>query len=127
VADQTEGSAKLQEAQHDISRQRSVSHSGYGHNHANAHPSLEVTQQSKARHKEDFLNAFSPFIADATAVAYKGAPADVQGKLRRVVEVWRERSIFDKDVLQDLDNKLAGKSFLPLRAETFVLRPSYRD
>ncbi|KAL2195035.1 RNA polymerase II-binding domain-containing protein [Corynascus similis CBS 632.67] len=67
----------------------------------------EVTQQSKARHKEDFLNAFSPFIADATAVAYKGAPADVQGKLRRVVEVWRERSIFDKDVLQDLDNKLA--------------------
>ncbi|KAL2191754.1 DUF618-domain-containing protein [Thermothelomyces heterothallicus CBS 203.75] len=67
----------------------------------------EVTQQSKARHKDDFLNAFSPFIADATAVAYKGAPADVQGKLRRVVEVWKERSIFDRDILQDLENKLA--------------------
>ncbi|AEO63269.1 1192148f-e3c2-45f0-8f4a-9f444b902ece [Thermothielavioides terrestris] len=67
----------------------------------------EVTQQSKARHKEDFLNAFSPFIADATAVAYKGAPIDVQAKLRRVVDVWRERSIFDREILQDLDAKLA--------------------
>ncbi|KAL2263011.1 hypothetical protein VTK26DRAFT_8603 [Humicola hyalothermophila] len=67
----------------------------------------EVTQQSKARHKDDFLNAFAPFIADATAVAYKGAPADVQGKLRRVVEVWKDRSIFDKDILQDLEAKLA--------------------
>jgi regulator of Ty1 transposition protein 103 len=74
-----------------------------------ANRSTEVTQQSKARHKEDFLNAFSPFIADATSVAYKGAPVDVQGKLRRVVDVWKERSIFDKEVLQDLDARLAGE------------------
>ncbi|KAL2268552.1 hypothetical protein VTJ83DRAFT_3398 [Remersonia thermophila] len=67
----------------------------------------EVTQQSKARHKEDFPNAFSPFIADATAVAYRGAPTDVQAKLRRVVDVWKERSIFDKEILQDLENRLA--------------------
>jgi len=71
--------------------------------------STEVVQQSKARHKEDFLNAFSPFVADAASVAYKGAPADVQGKLRRVVDVWRERNIFDKEVLQDLENRLAGE------------------
>lgn len=70
---------------------------------------VEVTQQSKARHKDDFLNAFSPFIADAASVAYKGAPVDVQGKLRRVVDVWRERSIFNKEVLQDLDNRLSGE------------------
>ncbi|KAH6641461.1 RNA polymerase II-binding domain-containing protein [Chaetomium tenue] len=67
----------------------------------------EVVQQSKARHKEDFLNAFSPFIADATSVTYKGAPVDVQGKLRRVMDVWRERSIFDKEVMQDLEHRLA--------------------
>ncbi|KAK4148215.1 RNA polymerase II-binding domain-containing protein [Dichotomopilus funicola] len=67
----------------------------------------EVTQQSKARHKEDFLQAFSPFIADATSVAYKGASVDVQGKLRRVVDVWRERNIFGKEVLEDLNNRLA--------------------
>lgn len=75
-----------------------------------ANPVTEVTQQSKARHKEDFLNAFSPFIADAAAVTYKGAPADVQGKLRRVVDVWRERNIFDREVLQDLETRLAGES-----------------
>lgn len=76
---------------------------------ANLFSFTEVVQQSKARHKEDFLNAFSPFVADATSVAYKGAPADVQGKLRRVVDVWRERNIFDREVLQDLDARLAGE------------------
>ncbi|KAL2759262.1 hypothetical protein ACRALDRAFT_2033869 [Sodiomyces alcalophilus JCM 7366] len=55
----------------------------------------EVTQQSKARHRQDFVIAFSPVIAEALAVAYKGAPPDIQTKLRRVVDVWADRSIFD--------------------------------
>lgn len=75
-------------------------------------PLAEVTQQSKARHKEDFLHAFSPFIADAASVAYKGASVDVQGKLRRVVDVWRERNIFEKEVLQDLNDRLAGERLI---------------
>ncbi|KAH6689283.1 DUF618 domain-containing protein [Verticillium dahliae] len=33
-----------------------------------------------------FVLAFAPIIAEALAVAYKGAPAEIQGKLRRVVE-----------------------------------------
>lgn len=73
------------------------------------YPSTEVTQQSKARHKDDFLNAFSPFIADATSVAYKGATTDVQAKLRRVVDVWKERNIFDREVMLELEAKLAGE------------------
>ncbi|KAK2733647.1 hypothetical protein FQN55_003285 [Onygenales sp. PD_40] len=60
----------------------------------------EVAQQSKARRKEDFLIAFSPIIAEATAIAYKGASNDIQQKLRRVVEVWRQRHIFE-DPIQD--------------------------
>jgi Protein of unknown function, DUF618. len=71
---------------------------------------VEVTQQSKARHKDDFLNAFSPYIADATALAYKGAPPDIQAKLRRVLDVWKERCIFDRDILQDIEAKFAGES-----------------
>jgi len=55
----------------------------------------EVVQQSKARRKAEFVNAYAPIIADATAIAYKGSTGDVQGKLRRVVEVWRQRVIFD--------------------------------
>lgn len=54
---------------------------------------VEVAQQSKARKKDDFLIAFSPVIAEATATAYKGATNEVQQKLRRVVEVWRQRLI----------------------------------
>ncbi|KAF3483637.1 uncharacterized protein GIQ15_02961 [Arthroderma uncinatum] len=77
----------------------------------------EVAQQSKGRRKEDFLIAFSPIIADATATAFKGASNDIQQKLRRVVEVWRQRSIFEKPIqeavearVEELDkSKSAGK------------------
>ncbi|KAE8134799.1 RNA polymerase II-binding domain-containing protein [Aspergillus pseudotamarii] len=58
----------------------------------------EVAQQSRARRKEDFLIAFSPIIAEATATAYKGASNDIQQKLRRVVEVWRQRAIFEPPI-----------------------------
>lgn len=70
--------------------------------------SAEVTQQTKARHKDDFLQAFSPFIADATAMAYKGASADIQAKLRRVVDVWRERNIFDAATQTAMEARLDG-------------------
>ncbi|KAK0739671.1 RNA polymerase II-binding domain-containing protein [Apiosordaria backusii] len=66
----------------------------------------EVTQQSKARHKDDFINAFAPVIAEATASAYRGASPDVQNKLRRVVDVWRDRSVFDRDTIHGLYERL---------------------
>ncbi|KAK2863673.1 hypothetical protein FQN49_004105 [Arthroderma sp. PD_2] len=75
----------------------------------------EVAQQSKGRRKEDFLIAFSPIIADATATAFKGASNDIQQKLRRVVEVWRQRSIFEKPIqeavearVEELDKSKSG-------------------
>nr|POF07028.1 upf0400 protein [Quercus suber] len=67
----------------------------------------EVVQQSRARGKQDFLLAFEPLIADATGVAYKGASQDAQGKLRRVTEVWRQRGIFDRRILDQVDARLA--------------------
>jgi len=69
----------------------------------------EVTQQSKARHKDDFLVAFSPVIAEAAAVAYKGAPAEVQSKLRRVVDVWRDRGIFEQPIQAAVEARMDGK------------------
>ncbi len=50
--------------------------------------------------------AFEPLIADGTASAYKNASQEVQGKIRRVVEVWRQRGIFDKLILDGIDNRL---------------------
>ncbi|TVY13674.1 UPF0400 protein [Lachnellula arida] len=66
----------------------------------------EVAQQSKARHKDDFLIAFSPVIAEATATAYKGATNEVQQKLRRVVEVWRQRQIFDLGIQESIETRI---------------------
>lgn len=74
--------------------------------------SVEVTQQSKARHRQDFVMAFSPVIAQALAVAYKGAPSDIQTKLRRVVEIWADRFIFDPEIQAAIEARLRGSNCL---------------
>lgn len=66
----------------------------------------EVVQQSKARRKDDFLVAFSPVIAEASATAYKGATNDVQEKIRRTVEVWNQRRIFDKPIQEAVEGRI---------------------
>ncbi len=68
----------------------------------------EVAQQSRIRHKEDFIIAFSPVIAEATALAYKGAPAEIHTKLRRVVDVWKDRSIFEAPIQGAIEARLDG-------------------
>ncbi|KAL4887133.1 RNA polymerase II-binding domain-containing protein [Aspergillus karnatakaensis] len=66
----------------------------------------EVAQQSRARRKEDFLIAFSPIIAEAVATAYKGSSNDIQQKIRRVVEVWRQRNIFELPILEAVESRV---------------------
>ncbi|KAI0909457.1 RNA polymerase II-binding domain-containing protein [Ustulina deusta] len=66
----------------------------------------EVAQQSKARRKEEFLVSFSPAVAEAVAVAYKGAPHDVQQRIRRVVDVWRERGVFEGPIQQAVEARI---------------------
>jgi regulator of Ty1 transposition protein 103 len=58
--------------------------------------------------------AFSPIIAEATATAYKGAPPDVQNKLRRVVDVWRDRNLFEQPIQEAIEARLEGESMLSL-------------
>jgi len=71
---------------------------------------IEVAQQSKGRRKDDFLIAFSPIIAEATATAYKGATHEIQQKLRRVVEVWRSRQIFELPIQDAIEARIDGIS-----------------
>lgn len=61
------------------------------------------------RKKEEFLRAFEPILSTATEAAYKGSPSDIQNKIRRVVEVWRQRHIFNEAVQIDVEKKLKGK------------------
>ena len=65
-----------------------------------------MVQQSRARSKTDFLLAFEPLIGDATALAYKNASVEIQNKIRRVIEVWRARSIFDVKIQDALEKRL---------------------
>lgn len=67
----------------------------------------EVVQQSRARGKTDFSTAFEPIIAEAVEKAYKGASSEVQGKVKRVVEVWRGRGVFGKGVVGEVEQRMA--------------------
>lgn len=51
-------------------------------------------------------------IAEATAVAYKGASNEIQQKIRRVVEVWRQRSIFELPIQEAVEARVDGKNNL---------------
>ncbi|KAK2612908.1 hypothetical protein QQS21_001019 [Conoideocrella luteorostrata] len=66
----------------------------------------EVVQQSRIRHKEDFVIAFSPVAAESASIAYKGAPAEIQAKLRRVIDVWKDRSIFETPIQMAIEARL---------------------
>lgn len=73
-------------------------------------------QQSKIRKKDEFIKAYDPIIVEATIAAYKGSSLDVQQKIRRVVEVWRQRSVFRPQIqdqieaaIDDLDRSRALK------------------
>ncbi|KAI5867133.1 DUF618-domain-containing protein [Durotheca rogersii] len=66
----------------------------------------EVAQQTKARNRDDFVVAFSPIIAEAVATAYKGATMDVQQRILRVIEVWKERNVFERPILAAIEARV---------------------
>ena len=45
-------------------------------------------------------------------IAYRGTTPDVQNKLKRVANVWRERAVFELPVLGEIEQKLEGNSGL---------------
>ena len=45
-------------------------------------------------------------MAEATQTAYRSSPPDIQGKIRRVVEVWRSRSVFEAPIQAAIEARL---------------------
>ncbi|KAK9470130.1 RNA polymerase II-binding domain-containing protein [Dipodascopsis tothii] len=68
----------------------------------------EVVQQSRARKKEEFLTAFEPTVAESMETTYRQLNADLRAKVRRVVDVWRQRQVFRDDVLADIEARLGA-------------------
>ena len=65
-----------------------------------------MVQQTKNKGKDDFYKAFSPFMVDAFGASYVGANGETRTKLRRVMEIWRQRNIFDPDVQNAIEKKI---------------------
>lgn len=66
----------------------------------------DVTQQSKARKREEFVNAFSTVIAEAMENAYRHGTQDVQNRLKHVANVWEQRNVFSENVIMDVNKRL---------------------
>jgi hypothetical protein len=64
--------------------------------------------------------AFSPVIAEATATAYKGAPSDIQQRIRRVVDVWKERHVFEEPIQAAIETRMEGKLSMT-KSQAFIL------
>ncbi|KAK5098223.1 hypothetical protein LTS08_006356 [Lithohypha guttulata] len=81
----------------------------------------DIVQNARARKRAEFPNAFSPIIAEAVQQAYRSSPTDIQGKLKRLLEVWKTRNVFEPSILaaiqarvDDVDNSkpASGKKTL---------------
>ncbi|KAF2646471.1 DUF618-domain-containing protein [Massarina eburnea CBS 473.64] len=66
----------------------------------------EIAQQAKIRKKDEFIKAFDPIIVESTSVAYKGSGPDIQNKIRRVIEVWRQRNVFRPPIQDEIERAL---------------------
>ncbi|KAK5956773.1 hypothetical protein OHC33_002261 [Knufia fluminis] len=59
-----------------------------------------IVQNAIHRKRPEFPNAFSPLMPEAVQVAYKVSPKDIQLKIQRLVDVWKQRKVFPDDILQ---------------------------
>ncbi|EXJ95455.1 hypothetical protein A1O1_00577 [Capronia coronata CBS 617.96] len=66
----------------------------------------DIVQNARARKRTEFPDAFAPLMAEAIQTAYRSSPADIQGKIRRVVEVWRTRNVFEIPILEAIEARI---------------------
>ncbi|KIW15962.1 hypothetical protein PV08_06012 [Exophiala spinifera] len=66
----------------------------------------DIVQNARARKRTEFPDAFSPFMAEAIQTAYRSSPAEIQHKIRRVVDVWRARNVFETPILEAIESRI---------------------
>ncbi|GBB91820.1 hypothetical protein RclHR1_01920024 [Rhizophagus clarus] len=67
----------------------------------------DVCQNSRRKGPE-FIREFRKVLPDAIEHTYRHATADVQNKIKRVINIWEEREVFDKDFLNELRKRFTG-------------------
>jgi len=66
----------------------------------------DIVQNARARKRSEFPDAFSPLMAEAIQTAYRSSPPETQSKIRRVVEVWRTRNVFETPILEAIEVRI---------------------
>ena len=61
-------------------------------------------------------------VPEATAAAYKGSSNDIQQKIRRVVDVWRQRHVFEGPILDAVEARVNGETGMPRSSWKYALR-----
>lgn len=70
----------------------------------------EIVQQSRAKKKTEFLRAFETVLPSSIESTYRVVPSEVKARIKRVVDVWKQRQIFPPEVLQEIENRIANSS-----------------
>jgi hypothetical protein len=66
----------------------------------------DIVQNARARKRAEFPDAFSPLMAEAIQTAYRSSPPEIQTKIKRVVEVWRTRNVFETPILDAIEARI---------------------
>lgn len=66
----------------------------------------EVAQNARSKNKLELTAAFAPYMPEAIQAAYKVATTQIQGKIRHVVEVWRQRQTFNDAILRTVESNM---------------------
>ncbi|KAI1607891.1 RNA polymerase II-binding domain-containing protein [Exophiala viscosa] len=66
----------------------------------------DIVQNARARKRSEFPDAFAPLLPEAIQTAYRSSPPEIQSKIRRVVEVWRTRNVFEAPILQAIEARV---------------------
>lgn len=72
-----------------------------------------MVQQSRARKRQEFTDAFASVIPDVVSETYKVVPKDIKEKIKRVIDVWKQRTVFSQPVLDDIDSKTFSSGGAP--------------
>jgi regulator of Ty1 transposition protein 103 len=66
----------------------------------------DIVQNARARKRTEFPDAFAPLIAEAMQTAYRSSTPEIQAKIRRVLNVWQTRTVFDAPIVEAVEARL---------------------
>ncbi|EEB05434.1 RNA polymerase II transcription termination factor [Schizosaccharomyces japonicus yFS275] len=80
----------------------------------------EVVQQSRVKKRTEYIDAVAPFVVASVSSAYHSVPSATKTKIKYVYDIWCQRNIFSKDILNEMNksfsnaNATYGQSFGPM-------------